>query len=315
MGAATRRALVSGAAGFLGANLVRRLLGDGCRVLALVRPGTDLWRLEGLREDVELVEVDLLDRQRVRDRLARARPEWVFHLAAHGAHPNQRDVPRILATNLLGAANLLDASEETDAEAFVHAGSSSEYGLKDHAPAESESLEPNSPYAVGKAAATMYCQRAAREHDSHVVTLRLYSVYGPWEDPDRLIPSLVTRALEGNLPPLAAPELAHDFVFVGDVLDAFLLTAAAPALPRGSVYNVGTGRQTTLREAVDLVRRLFEIEGEPEWGSMPNRSWDTTIWVADPALIGRELGWRPATDLAAGLAATRDWLVELGTPR
>jgi nucleoside-diphosphate-sugar epimerase len=302
-----RRALVTGAAGFIGANLVRRLLGDGHRVIAAVRPGSDLWRLEAEMPNLRLATVDLRERDAVRELVSGAEPSWIFHLATHGAYSSQRKVAEILETNVVGTANILDAALESGFDAFVNSGSSSEYGPKDHAPSESEPLEPNSTYAVGKAAAAMYCRHSARAHDAHVVTLRLYSAYGAWEEPGRLVPALVLAGLRGELPPLVDPAIARDFVQVEDVVDACLLAAGATSITRGSIYNVGTGRQTSLEQAVETLRDLLEIEAEADWGSMPNRSWDTTTWVGDPTLIGEELGWRPRHDFRGGLAATIEW--------
>jgi nucleoside-diphosphate-sugar epimerase len=279
-----RRALVTGAGGFIGANLVRRLLADGHRVTAVVGPASDDRRLRPL-EDVELAHCDLRDREAVGAVASSARPEWVFHLAAHGAYSWQTEDARILETNVIGTVHLAQATR--DAEAFVHAGSSSEYGLKDHPPAEDEAITPNSTYAVAKAAATLWLAQVPRG-----ATLRLYSVYGPWEEPGRLIPTLVAHALSDRLPPLAEPETARDFVFVDDVSDAFVRAAAAPA---GSVYNVASGQQTTLSELVDLAREEFGVSASPCWNSMASRSWDTSTWVGDPERIERELGWHVRT--------------------
>ncbi|MDX6654149.1 MAG: hypothetical protein QOH18_859 [Solirubrobacterales bacterium] len=299
--------MVTGAGGFVGANLVRRLLADGHRVVALVRPGSRLWRLKDIGDEVEVVEVDLRDADAATGALRTAAPNWVFHLATHGAYSSQRDTPRILATNVLGTATLIEAALEAGVEAFVNAGSSSEYGYKNHAPDELEFVDPNSAYAVGKAAATMYCRQRALETDTHLVTLRLYSVYGPWEEPTRLVPTLALRGLAGELPKLVDPAIARDFVYVEDVIDAFVLAAMADP-PRGAVYNVGSGRQHTLAEVVDTLRLLLPIEAEPEWGSMPNRSWDTGTWVADASRIARDLGWSAVTDFTTGLGATIEWL-------
>jgi len=299
-------ALITGAGGFIGASLVRRLLGEGAHVTALVRPGGDRWRLDEILTHIELAEVELRDKAALRSAVMRIRPERVFHLAAHGAYSWQTDAERIVATNLLSTMALLEATHE--AHSVVLAGSSSEYGFKDHPPSEDERPEPNSPYAVAKVGATMWGQYVARAQDRHVATLRLYSAYGPWEEPDRLIPQLVMRALRGELPPLVGPDTARDFVHVDDVCAAFTAAAAATETPRGAVYNVGAGRQVTLGKLVDIARDVLGVEAEPEWGSMPGRRWDTSTWVADPRRIGRELGWQAAVSLDDGLRTMRDWL-------
>jgi nucleoside-diphosphate-sugar epimerase len=251
--------------------------------------------------------MDLQDQVGLEPVIRQIAPEWVFHLAVHGAYSWQTDLYQITATNFLGTVNLVEACLKTGFEALVNTGSSSEYGLKDHAPAEDEWLEPNSAYAVSKAAATQFCRFTAQQHRVHLPTLRLYSVYGPYEDAHRLIPSMIKKGLEGILPPLADPEIARDYVYVEDVIDAYLLAAAVPGQEPGVVYNVGSGIQTTLRQVVECAQRVLAIHQEPVWGSMPNRQWDTRCWVANPNKIKRSLGWAPRFTFEAGFCATLDW--------
>jgi len=275
-----------------------------------VRPASDLWRLEaagaGL-EGVDVLRLELADERAVDRAVDQARPQWAFHLAAHGAYSSQTDAREIFRTNVLGTVNLVEACRASGCEALVNAGSSSEYGFKDHPPDEEEALEPNSEYAVAKAAATLYCRQAARTGPMRIVTLRLYSVYGPFEDPGRLIATLAARGLEGGLPPLADPDVARDFVAVEDALDAFL-AAVRPGTPTGALFNVGTGRQTSIREAVAVARRQLDIEQEPRWGTASRRRWDTTTWVASTERIERELGWRARTTLDEGFGRVVRWL-------
>jgi nucleoside-diphosphate-sugar epimerase len=107
---------------------------------------------------------------------------------------------------------------------------------------------------------------------------------------------------------LADPTVARDFTYVGDVCDAYVLAASRVRSDPGAVFNIGSGRQTTLREIVELVRRKFDIADEPRWGSMPKRTWDTTTWVANIESARRELGWAPKTGLDAGLDLMSEWL-------
>jgi dolichol-phosphate mannosyltransferase len=303
----TKSVLITGGTGFVGANLARRLLSDGHGVALLVRPGHRRWRLADVEEDFGWFEADLEDRSGLKRLLGELQPDWIFHLAAHGAYSWQTDALAIMQTNVMGTASLLEACLEAGFEAFVNAGSSSEYGRKDHPPTEEEALAPNSRYAVGKAAATMYCTQAAVAAGAPVTTLRLYSVYGPWEEPRRFIPQLVARGLAGRLPRLASPHTARDYVHVDDVCDACLVAARGSGRP-GAVYNVGTGVQTTLRQAVETARRVLAIDVTPRWGTMDDRAWDTSRWVADSTRLRDELGWRPAVDFEFGLARTADWL-------
>lgn len=304
------RALVTGAGGFVGANLMRTLLAEGHEVEGWQHPGGDPWRLAELRDHARVRDLDLLDADAVQQAIAAFQPEWIFHLAAHGAYSWQRDPERIMQTNFVATVRLLAACQEQGFSAFVHAGSSSEYGSQDHAPTEAELPSPNSDYAVMKAAATMHGRFVAQRDDAHIVTLRLYSVFGPWEEPGRLMPTLVARGLEGQLPPLVAPETPRDFISTRDVDRAFLLAAQRTDVPRGSVFNIGSGRQTVLREVVEIAREQLGISAEPEWGSEPQRHWDTAVWVADPRLARDQLGWVAEDDVATGFAALADWMRE-----
>jgi len=300
--------LVTGGTGFVGANLVRRLLADGHAVHLLVRREHAAWRLDGIRDDVRLHEVSLGDLAGLSSLAADGRPEWIFHLAASGAYSWQQDLDRMVATNVTGTMNLVRACLGPGFEAFVNTGSSSEYGYKDHAPTEREWVEPNSHYAVTKASATMFCRLTAQQQDVHIPTLRLYSVFGPWEEPNRLVPTLVVRGLDGTLPPLVDPDVARDYVFADDVSEAYVRVASTPGQERGAVYNVGSGVQTTLREIVDAARRVMGIAVQPVWGSMPNRRWDTSVWVSDPRAIAAAVGWKATTNVEDGLRRTVDWM-------
>ncbi|HZQ05147.1 MAG TPA: NAD-dependent epimerase/dehydratase family protein [Anaerolineae bacterium] len=303
-----KRVVITGGTGFVGANLARRMLQDGYEVHLVVRPTFDSWRIEDIRESVHLHLVNLLDADSVNSIFQKIQPQWVFHLAAHGAYSWQTNMQPMLETNLIATINLVQAALKADVETFVHTGSSSEYGVKDHAPAESDSLEPNSLYAVTKASASLYCRYIGQSQTFPLITLRLYSVYGPYEEPARLIPTLLVSSLNGQLPPLAQPDIARDFVYIDDVVNAYLIVASqAHHLEPGAIYNVGSGIQTTLRQVVEIAREIFSIQAEPRWGAMPNRGWDTKHWTADNRKIKRELGWQPRVSLKQGLEQTTKW--------
>ena len=301
------KALVTGAGGFVGANLVRHLMATGHEPTAVVRPGSVPWRLRELEDNVAIRAADLRDPDAVHRAVLDTRPDVVLHLAAHGAYSWQQDFDAMLAVNVRATEALLLSAREVDAR-LVNAGSSSEYGRQDHAPSESEPVEPNSHYAVTKVAATQLCRLAAATYGQYAVTLRLYSIYGPWEEPGRLMPTLVRDALAGRLPPLVGPETARDFVWVHDACAAFLATALADLTDPGAVLNVASGTQTTLRSLVALTRDLFKVDAEAAWGTMEARSWDTGVWVGRPDAAAAALGWHASTPLDQGLRRLAEWL-------
>jgi nucleoside-diphosphate-sugar epimerase len=303
-----KKTLITGATGFIGSSLARRLLQDGHEVHLLIRSEYKPWRIEDIQSSIRLHLVDLADAEEVKALVCSIQPEWVFHLAAFGAYSYQQGIHRMIDTNLVGTINLVDACVTQGVESFIYAGSSSEYGNNSNAPRETDWIDPNSHYAITKAAATHYCRLTAIQSNIHIVTLRLYSVYGPYEEPSRLIPRLILFGRRGKLPPLVNPDIARDFIYIDDVAAAFMSAAACTDMPRGTVLNIGSGAQTTIADLVEIVRELFEIEVEPQWGEMLDRSWDVAEWVADISSARQTLGWQPNFTLEQGLKATRNWL-------
>jgi nucleoside-diphosphate-sugar epimerase len=304
--------LVTGAAGFVGAASVRELIARGASVRTLVRPGSRLWRLAGVEGNISHHRVDLTDADAIRRIATAIRPEVVLHFAAHGAYESQADASRILSTNILGTLHLLQAAVASGVGLFVNAGSSSEYGFKTEPMREVDRLDPNSMYAIGKAAQTHLCRLFACRHpEMAVTTLRFFSVYGPWEEPSRLIPTVIRRARAGLPLVMVAPDVARDFVFVDDVLRACLDFDRLRAVS-GEVINLGTGVETTLRVLVETIQDLFGHRSEVMWGGMPPRSWDTTRWVADRTQAARLLDWEPRVGLREGLARTAEWIAATG---
>ncbi len=302
-----KRVLLTGGSGFVGANLTRRLLTEGHEVNLLLRDMKHVKRLEGILSDVQIWNIDLNDTIAVTEAVKKIQPEWVFHLAAYGAYSWQTEIDRAVKTNLQSAMHLLDCCEFCGAEVFINTGSSSEYGWKDHAPKETEMIKPNSIYAITKAAMTHYCLWRSALYRMNISTLRLYSVYGPYEEEARLIPTVIRKGMSKTYPDFVDPDISRDFVFMEDVENAYLAVAEQSVRSAGKVYNVATGVQTSIRDVADISKKLFGITEQPEWNTMPGRNWDTNIWIGDPTLLCEELGWLPETDFASGFKKTAEW--------
>jgi nucleoside-diphosphate-sugar epimerase len=305
----SKRVLVTGAAGFVGAVLTRRLLTAGHTVHVVSRSTTIRWRLTDVIADLRHHEVDLRDEAATRSVIDGIRPEVIYHLATHGAYPEQTDADGIIQTNILGTWNLLKALERIDYEVFVNSGSSSEYGFKEYAMRETDVLEPNSYYSVAKCAQTLLCQHVAKTQRRPITTLRLFSVYGPYEEPSRLIPTLIRRCLAGQELSLVEPDTARDFVYVDDVVDAYLCTDKLAAF-HGEIVNIGTGVQSPIRLVVECILRHTGARVSCNWGTMPARIWDAKTWVADCTKSHRLLAWRPRTTLSEGIERTVAWMRE-----
>jgi nucleoside-diphosphate-sugar epimerase len=297
--------VVTGGAGFIGANLVRRLAALGARVHAVVAPSSPLWRLED-EAAIVLHRADLTDAPALEGVIRRAAPVLVFHLAARGAARHGLGTATLVHANVIGTVNLLEATSRVPLVRFVHVGGSSEYGPHDGPMREDDRLDPITPYGASKAAATLLCRQTARAHGRPIVILRPFSVYGPWESPSRLVPSAIRAAVDGCELPLTAPGYRRDLVHVDDVVDACLAAAAAD-LPPGEIVNVGTGQEWTNEDVVSAISTVMGRVIRTRPGEYDARLSDTAHWVADVRKAERLLGWTPRRMLREGLEQTVQW--------
>jgi len=302
--------LITGASGFVGACLAHRLVGLSDDVHLLDYPGTPDWRIRDILSRVALHPLDITDATAIEQVVVRVKPRTIFHLATYGAYPTQQDVARIIQVNVTGTWNLLSAAVNLGFDAFINTGSSSEYGFKDHPMSEEEPLEPMTHYAITKATATMLCQAMGRTKQLPIVTLRPFSVYGFWEEPPRLVPWVIKACLTGTNPTLTTPNPVRDFVFAEDFVDAYILAAENAARFPGDVFNIGSGKQTTVGEMVERIIRLTGGKAKPEWEKIHNPRIEPEHWCADAGKAHTKLGWQPKHNLDQGLSRMIEWLRE-----
>jgi len=298
--------LIVGASGFIGVNLLRRCFENREDVVGTVFSG-DTWRLHDIPA-ANTTFLNLQDPISIMSVLHRVQPKTIFDCASFGAYSFEQQFDRIHSTNYLSFIHIMEEVAALDLSAYIHAGSSSEYGLHASAPAETELLVPNSHYAVSKAATSQAIAYYGKVKGVPVVNLRLYSVYGPYEDSSRLIPVLCEQSLYGHFPIFARSEVSRDFIHIDDVIAAFV-DAALHMCPEiaGESFNIGTGIQTTLAYLAGVSRRLFDIKDEPQFNPGVGRAWDVDNWHANSEKARKILGWTPKISLEDGLISTRDW--------
>src|SRR5262249_27462587 len=148
-------------------------------------------------------------------------------------------------------------------------------------PQEESPTAPNSDYSVSKVAAANLLHYYGKRKKLPCANLRLYSVYGPYEDSSRLIPTVIRRGLEGGYPEFVSPEISRDFVYVDDVIEAFVDAALNLEKPGyGESFNIGTGQKTTIGDVAAIARQEFGLPGDPQF-TMPERRWDVADWFAN----------------------------------
>ncbi len=296
---------VTGATGFIGSNMVRRLLNDGHDVHVSARKSSDMWRIKEIAKDLHFHYPDINDYDSIEKTILKIKPDIIYHLATYGGYPFQSDNDKIIKTNLIGTINILRACLKTDMQCFVNTGTSSEYGMKSVPIKETDFLEPVSCYAFSKAAATLYCCMTAKSIEAPIVTIRPFSAYGYYEEPSRLIPHVISSYLKNKRPILSSKSSVRDYVFIEDVIEGYILAANNPRA-YGGIINIGYGKQYTISEVVEKIKHIVGTGVEPDWGNIETRPNEPKVWIAD-ITKAKNLGWEPKHTIDEGLIKTVEW--------
>ncbi|TAM36238.1 NAD-dependent epimerase/dehydratase family protein [bacterium] len=305
-----KKILITGASGFVGANLARFLVNNGLSPHVFVRKDSDLWRIKDILGRIKVHILDISDGSATRVAVSRLKPEVVLHCAAYGGYHFQLDRDKIIRTNLIGTINLLSACIKNGCECFINTGSSSEYGLKNKPMRESDLLEPVTDYAAAKAAATLFCGAIAKREKIPIVTLRLFSAYGPYEQGHRLIPSLILSCLKKDNPKLSSGSPVRDFVFIEDVVNAYMKAIAHKDKLSGEIINIGSAREYSVREAAEKIIALSPHKVKPLWKKVVNPRIEPHRWQADITKARKLLGWKPLFTFERGLKKSLEWFSE-----
>ncbi len=302
------RYLITGASGFIGANIVQRLLKENTEVHVLVRPKSNTSKLSAILTQIQTHTISVDDSQTLEKVLLDIHPEYIFHLASYGNNSAQTDVAQMVQSNIQFSTNLLLAAQTIPYKAFVLTGSSSEYGFKTKAMSETDILEPASFYAATKAGITHIAQVFRKLYNKPIVVVRPFSVYGPYEDASRLVPTVIKKCLAQEDIMLTPGTEKRDFIYVDDFVEGFFRVANAPEkLPDGLV-NIGSGHEYTTKEMVTTIHQLTQSNSKLLWGTYPNRKWDTEFWKADMRRMVDYYQWQPHTSLSQGISKTIHWM-------
>lgn len=305
--------LVTGATGFLGSHLTRRLLAQGHQVHVLARPDSDFRRLRDCRERLSVWTGDVTDFASVRAACRGAQPERIFHLAGDTSlrafSGDWDSVERAASLGIGGLLNLLRAASEAapDVRCIVRTGGLEEYGDGPSPFVESQREAPCSPYSFAQTAGTHLSQMMQPHLPFAVVTLRPTLIYGPDQSSDFLIPSLIRTLLRGRRFTLTEGRQQRDLLHVDDFVSAVAAAADRHASLHGAILNIATGEGHAIRDIAQRIAGKLDAAALLDIGGAPDRATEIFDLVGDATLARERLDWRPQVPLDEGLARTIAW--------
>ncbi len=295
-----QKILVTGASGFIGSHLCRRLYHGDIEVHAVSRrkPPDD-------QTPINWWQGDLAELETVQNLLTELKPDVIFHLASHVV--GAREVNLVMPTfysNLMSTVNLLTVAEQIGCRRIVLSGSLEEPAQDDH-----EAI-PCSPYAAAKWAGSAYARMFHALYHLPVVILRVFMVYGPGERHlQKLVPHVILALLRGESPKLSSGKREVDWVYVEDVVEGFLAAGQAEDVG-GQTIDIGSGALVSIRTVVGHLNRMINSQIEPCFNALPDRPFEQ-VRVADIAKTQAMIGWKPKTTLEEGLRRTVHWYKQM----
>lgn len=304
------RVLITGATGFIGSHLAHRLISDNIEVGIIKRDNSDTWRINDLFGKLATYDVDIRDTQNVARAFADFKPQVICHLAAYYTVDHQsQEIPLLADTNYLGTLNLLEASKESGVRLFVNTSTCFVYKESNGKLAENATLNPLNLYALTKIQAEQACTYYAGRYGLRAITFRIFPPYGSLDHERRLIPTIITSLLEGRILKMTTGNQRWDFIYIDDIVDAYVKALYAPELPHWhEIFNLGTGHAVSIREVAARIRKIIDAKAELDWGSIPHRRNEVWHTCAGISKVVKSLGWRPNTSIIGeGLERTVEW--------
>ncbi len=296
--------LVTGASGFVGAKVAELALAAGHEVAAVTRPSGNARRLAPLAGRYLPLSVDLREKRALFAAVACFRPDAIIHVAWAGVANSARHDTSQFSENIDAACALVEAGAAAGCKAFIGTGSQGEYGAGSSM-REDTLPEPTTMYGAAKVAALYLTRQLAHQSGMRHAWLRLFSTYGPDDNPGWLIPSLIGQMLEGQRPQTTLGTQKWDWLHVDDVARGLLAAATTPAAE--GIFNLGSGESVQVRRAVEMIRDAAAPGMELVFGEIPFRSDQVMHMQADIKRLQAATGWAPQVAFADGIAETVAW--------
>lgn len=308
------RVLITGATGFIGSHLTRKLIEKGFEVGIIKRKNSNAWRICDLVNKISTYNADLRYIHEVSEAISHFKPDVIFHLATYYAVEHKpEEVSLMVDTNVLGTINLLEASKKFNVKLFANTSSCFVYQESKNKLRENSGLSPLNLYALTKIQAEQACSFYTEKYELKAITFRLFPPYGPADHKRRLIPYAIKNFFEEKKLKLTTGEQRWDFVYVDDIIEAYFKLINIPNLPiKHEIFNIGTENAISVREVISRLKEIIGSGIKPEWGVISHRTNEVWFICADISKAKDFLKWQPKIQiLREGLELTVKWYKNL----
>jgi nucleoside-diphosphate-sugar epimerase len=288
--------LLTGASGFLGNNILDRIIDEHIPYIAISKHGD---------EKKGILALDLTDPSGVKNFVSTHEFSTIFHLAGYVNLTRDYSVAKqCIENNILGTLNLLEACDNTKLKKFIYSSTEEIYGNNSLPYIETQSPFPPSPYSISKVATENLVRYYSEKNHFESIILRLATMYGPHMKSTKFLSNIIVNAINNQTILLNSGQKKRNYIFVSDVVDAFLLANKTPLLAKTITLNIGGNTSIKLKDFVSKIIKVAESSSKIKYGVIPERPSESSEWIMDITLAKKILGWSPKINLTAGLKKT-----------
>ena len=307
----SKRILITGASGFIGSHIIKRL-GKVNTLAVIMLDDEHSVRLKGSLTNIKRYNVKLENTEEILKVINDFKPDVIFHLASiYAVNHKSEQIKPLIETNILGISNLLEAAVANKVELFVNTSTCFVYDKSTSKVKENYPLKPVNLYGLTKICTEQLCDYFSGNYGLNCLTLRIFPPYGPNDNKRRLVPFVVDNCLLNNEIKLTSGEQKWDFVYVEDIVDAYVLALKAKITGHESI-NIGSGVATKVKKVAELIRKFSKSKSRLLFGAIPHRKNEVWYCRADLTKAKQILKWCPKTNIKNGIIKTVEWHVKNG---
>ncbi|OGH21940.1 MAG: hypothetical protein A3F31_04375 [Candidatus Levybacteria bacterium RIFCSPHIGHO2_12_FULL_38_12] len=301
--------LITGASGYIGSEIAKKYVSLGIKPHLLLRSESKKTRLTSILSSCIVYEVNIIDFYKTLEIFQKIVPNIVIHLASVGVYSytdnSLENAKRMIDSNIQGTLNLLHAARETECDLFLNTGSCFEYGTGETPFKEDDCPNPVNIYGATKIAATELAKTFYRAFKFPVITVRPFTVYGPQEGEGRFITTIIKNCLERKNLKLIKEPVIRDYIFIDDVVRAYVAIIQNYEKLKGEIINISTGNGNSIQKVAEIIIELVKAKDIViDMGGFPTREGEVFSLVGNPQKINSLIGWKAHYSLQAGIQKT-----------